>query len=100
MLTEDWIDLDAAFLLLLVPLIAFPFVGKRWSLIATYFTYGPLSGFFVLSMWLNYTNPSHMSDDLIVISGLAAGICITMIALARVVRKRKAARTFTLPDSK
>jgi heme/copper-type cytochrome/quinol oxidase subunit 4 len=91
---------EVSFLLLLVPIIALPFIGKRWSLIATYFTYGPLAIFFIFSMWLYYTNPSHMSDGLIVISGLAAGVCITMIALARVIQRRKTARTFKLPASK
>ena len=89
--------MDVLFLLLLIPIIALPFIGRRWSLIATYFTYGLLAGYFILSMWLNYTNPSHMSDGLIVISALAAGICITLIALARVIQKRKTARAFTLP---
>lgn len=92
--------MEVSFLLLLVPILALPFIGKRWSLIATYFTYGPLAIFFIFSMWLYYTNPSHMSDGLIVISGLAAGVCITMIALGRVIQKRKTARAFTLPVSK
>jgi hypothetical protein len=94
------LKVDIAFLLLLVPLIALPFVGERWSLMATYVTYGLMAGYSVLSMWLNYTNPSHMSDGLIVIFGLSTGICITIIALARVIQKRKAARRFSLPRSK
>jgi hypothetical protein len=91
---------DVAFLLLFVPLIALPFLGQRWSLIVTWLTYGPFAGYFLLAMWLHYTNPSHMSDELILISGLAAGICITMIALAWVIQKRKAERSFTLSRSK
>jgi hypothetical protein len=92
--------LHATYILLLVPMVVLPFIGQRWSLIVTYFTYGPLTAYFILSMWLHYTSPSHMSDDFTVVSGLAAGNCVAFIALARVIRLRKAGRSFSLPRSK
>ncbi|MFM2023917.1 MAG: hypothetical protein RIR89_1309 [Actinomycetota bacterium] len=92
--------MEVTVLLFLAPIIALPFIGQRWSLIATYVTYGALIGLAALYIFLAYTNPSHMSDGIVRISVVFGAICIVLIALARVIYKRKQARSFSVSNIK
>jgi hypothetical protein len=74
--------MDVALLLLLVPLLVLPFMRRKWSLSLTYVIYGGLVVFFVINIWLQLTNRSHMSEGLAWISAALAAVCLAIIFAA------------------
>jgi len=75
--------MDVLLLLLLLPLSFLPFIRRKWSLFLTYAIYGGLAVFFVINIWLQLTNWSHMSEGLAWISTAVAAVCLAIIFFAR-----------------
>lgn len=78
--------MDVTFLVVILPLVALPFLRKHWSLVATYWVYGSLFAFLMFSVWFNLNHHTHMSQDLAIISGIFALGCILICLLARFLR--------------
>jgi hypothetical protein len=74
--------MDVALLLLLVPPLVLPFIGRKWSLTLTYVIYGGLVAFFGINIWLQLTNWSHMSEGLAWMSAAFAAVCLAIIFVA------------------